>query len=643
MALHLSEPTFETHKELSEHIDTYWAPQREMDKPLRDLYAFENPVLVPRKKRDDSEWNVEVMRSGMASWALRRAGAFYPSKAKGTVEPSFGPRSKTDAENANAFLAEAVDQLQEIEKVWRSLVYDCLAFGRYCDIVLSGTAAEWWNFPYSGAGESLDESHAKQEEFRRQAPLPIAWRHLPATSTWPASLSRMADEAISYMRMTVWDLEHVFKGIKSEGLETVMTKHGDKKGTQVTLSLYANREWVSYAILGDYGETSGGVSLGPLHVGGSGKGVLIDNYRHGQGSNPIRFGDGFTSSRKEPGYYWLPMVLNAQLIQGMDNRLSEWATNSRRIGVGSFKAWLEDEFQGEGAHRRRREFDEGEVWRLKMNLNDPRGNREDIVQMEPAKMTELIPDLVSLAFSNFQRITMLTAPLTEGVSADQSGAAIRFAHAVITEGYAPISESLTGHSKGVDERIFEGVVAFKEEVPLQIRGEEGYKELTMTPEAAKGWKVRVKSTLEPTVLAASVAKEGIGIQLLGMGPEKTKMPYRHIFEKYFREDNPQELIDESYVDAGLNLPEVQKWLALQAVQGAEFTLAKGQVIGGAELLGRALSPGLQATLQQRGAVPGGNGQQRNPAFPAEATPQSIRQGGESSGQGAIPTPPGGGI
>src|SRR3990167_11251705 len=97
---HVPEPDIKAHSEFAEHIDTYWGPQRTVDAGLTQLLGLENPVLVPKgdEKGRRRKFQPERMRVGLASWAIKRATAFYPAMPAGNVFPGPGQRSKKGAE-----------------------------------------------------------------------------------------------------------------------------------------------------------------------------------------------------------------------------------------------------------------------------------------------------------------------------------------------------------------------------------------------------------------------------------------------------------------------------------------------------------------------------------------------------------------
>lgn len=642
MSVHLPEPAIETHREFKEHVDRYWSKQKEVDNLSKLLYDKENPVLVPYPT-EDRKFEPEIQRVGgsLAGWAIHRAAAFYPVLPKLSLEPFRTRHSQRDAENVTSVLAESIDQLQEAAggKVWNDVVFDTLWLGRGCDIVLAGGPAYWFEFPFMGENESLEEWHERHHDWRARAPLPLLWRHLPAESTWPSTLSRLDDEAICFLTLTAWDLLHHFERSKTEGtaaFQGALDSKRIKRSDEITLSIYTDKEYISFAVLD---ERLGGYSGIPILS--DRKGLLLQNYPHSQGSNPIRFVSGFTSSRKQPGRYWESMLFHTRsLLESLDSRMSEWATNSRRTGLAPWKMWLTSPFT-EGSESDKRKFPEGGPWMFKMGSD---GQKEDAIAAELPRQSETIPQLAQLTMQLFERITGLTAPLSgQGLTSVESAAQLRFASDLARELYFPVSASLTRHAKSIGERILEAAVAWNDDIVFQVHGEEGEKELTLTPEQAQGWRVRVTAKLEPQVLAAQTAQEGIGIQLLGMPPEVRRMDDAYLLEHYFRIEKPQEMIDRANVNAYERSPIVAEFIQRQAAIAAGAVLAQERAYSPEELQKIAaageLPQGLEQELQRRGQVQG----QPNTFFPPEATPQSIRQTGESSARGTIPVAPEGAV
>lgn len=118
------------------------------------------------------------------------------------------------------------------------------------------------------------------------------------------------------------------------------------------------------------------------------------------------------------------------------------------------------------------------------------------------------------------------------------------------------------------------------------------------------------------------------------------MPDDYLLEHYFRIENPQEMIDRADVNAYERTPIVQEFIQRQAAIAAGAVLAQKRAYSPEQLQQIAaageLPPELVQELQRRGQV---QGQEPNPFLPPEATPQSIRQTGESTARGTIPVAP----
>ena len=205
--------------------------------------------------------------------------------------------------------------------------------GRSAQLILPGDAY-WWDTPrFRGegyAGETNVAYMKRLKQWKSKAPLPILWEDLPADATFPASLGRIDDEVLSTKVMTWHELLDVFE---PEELGKLLPPVGERH-QNVTVGVYANREWVAWSVLAQ--SRSGGI----LSWRGSYPDQIIRKIEHKMGRCPIRITSGLTGTWKSPGVFWKGLLYTVRdMIEQVDARFSEAATSSKFSAIPWLKYW----------------------------------------------------------------------------------------------------------------------------------------------------------------------------------------------------------------------------------------------------------------------------------------------------------------
>lgn len=328
-----AQPTVEGIRELFAHNSTYWNLQDGLDREMRALTLNAHTVLVPdtRNKKRKLRTDPEKMTTGIGAHSLEVVSSLYVTPANVGVRHVGDTQVPGEtAERVEVALAEARALLNPVTDSPRSReIKQMLAFGRRAQLIIPGHVA-WFDAPRFQQGEGNERETnvifmQRRRDWRRVAPIPIFWQDLTPETTFPPSLGRLEDEILSTYTSS-WNelLDQFTKDEIGEALPPAERRH-----ELVTVAIYANRVWITWAVMAD--TSSGGRSIRhPLrHPRGDFPDKIIREFKHGMGRNPIRIVAAKTGPMKEPGIYWRGILYGArEMIPQVDARFSEAATAS---------------------------------------------------------------------------------------------------------------------------------------------------------------------------------------------------------------------------------------------------------------------------------------------------------------------------
>ena len=323
-----AQPTVESIRELHEHNLKYWAPQVPHDILMRELTENTHTVWVPdtRNKKRKLRTDPEKMTTAVGAHSIDVVSSLYVTPA--TVGVSFVGETQAPtnaAEEVEIALQEARSMLNPVTDSPRTReIKHMLVLGRCAQLILPGTAA-WHDSPRfkQGAGNERETNvqfMQRRKRWSRKSPIPIYWEDLSPESTFPATFGRINDEVLSTYQSSWNELLDQFT---EEEIGDQLPGRAERH-EQVTVVIYANRTWVTWAVLADH-KTGRTVT----NIAGKFADKIIREFEHGMGRCPIRIAPGKTGPWKIAGEYWRGILYNVrEMIPQADARFSEAATAS---------------------------------------------------------------------------------------------------------------------------------------------------------------------------------------------------------------------------------------------------------------------------------------------------------------------------
>ncbi len=573
------EPTAQLIRELYTWIQTHWSSQVALDNHLRLVAEDDHTVLVPdtSDKRRKNKQDPEKMNTGIGSHIIRVISALYESYTDISVQwTGEGAAPTKRAEQVEIALAEARNQLNPATDSPRAReIKQKLVLGRSAQLILPGDVY-WWNTPKFGeegyGGETNVQYMNRLKLWKAKAPLPILWEDLPADATFPASIGRIDDEVLSTKLMTWHELLDVFEE-KEIG---DMLPPPNKRQAMVTVGIYANREWIAWAVLAA-GKT-GGVPV--VHAGGTFPDKIIRKIEHKMGRCPIRITAGFTGTYKSPATYWRSVLHDVRfMIEQADARFSEAATASKFSAVPWLKYWRQskdEETDPAAVQAAIQKEMGGDV--LTLDPGDGKEGREDI---EVLQFPDLGPgiELGQFQLQEIRRKTGATDAI-EGLPgpAGQTAWARNFSAQLGRSQFSELTDAVVAYDIDTMEQIMRAASAFGEDIPLTRHDDKGG-QIILKPADLEHFSVGLKGEFKlrlPTDTRATV-EQGISI-LERVKAGNLPIDEFWIMEQFLDIKQPTQHFKDSLKTKFMISEEMFAWQMKQLLQEVDVGLADAEGI-----------------------------------------------------------------
>lgn len=634
------EPTIEKIAELATWVDRHWSRQRRLDQELKLLANDEHVVLVPNTDDPKRRSRIEPERMSSAEGvrAVDQIASLYTLPAPISFMWT-GSGSKTERQRDEMFNAmeEITDQLNPSTDSPRDRErIQTIALGRKASLFLPGDAY-WWDAPIGLLdNETEKQGETRRKEWRRKAPVPVLWRDLPAERTFPATLSRIDDECISWMSSSWWELLDIF-GPQNKKLNALLPK-GEDIYKQVTLLTYANRKWIAWAV-NDFHENDSDFGIGPISLNTLSRdpGQVLRIQEHGLDKCPIRIIAGRTGGWKEPGIYWRSVLYGARdLIASADRRLSEAATSSKLSVLPTILAFLREHEEDSAAERIERVL-QGDIVML-----DPGGDGE---QPEDMRALHIPPpgaasiELAQIALDMSRRLSGATESLEGAVGpASQPAWSKNFGVQISINNLAPLTKAIVAQDIDNAEMILRCVHTFGEEIILQQHSADDQGRIAISPNDLLDWEPLLVSEYKPKIPTDTRADLSLAVDVLErIGNPDSKVPLSppFVMENYLGIKKPFEELRRAETWRFLQSPEMQQWRIKKLLEEAEVELQEDEAVSTQEFqqqFAGQIPPQMEQLVNQRlgiGGQPNSNGAIRsiNQTTRQEGIPFARQPGG----------------
>ena len=602
MALHESdqEPTGECIRETFDSVEQYWSTQFTKDTALDALYNSEHTIDVVDTEEEGRRRQIqpERMESREAARVVDLVRSLYTGPTElTTIWTGDRPRSPEKAEKAALALNEIINQLNPpTDSPLRRERYWMILMGRAARLIVPGDAY-YWDFPTHQAGQTIDEWWETYNEWKRQAPIPLVWKDLLPTQTFPPTMGRTDDEVVSWLDLTRDELEEMFSPRELNDLEDIHPVEDDA----YRLVIFSNRQWLGYSVLNNE-NTKGD--------------LLLRTYKHGMGVPAIRILPGITSGRKQPGHYWLSILEHVlEMIPQIDRRLSEAATGSLFSKLPMFKMWL----NGGSTASDLEQFFEGDMIPLQQQQG-PEQPREDIEPLFTPQFGAETQALAQFGLSRVERITGAVEAL-EGAfgPSGQPAWARNFSHDVAAAKFSDLTDAIVASDLDAAEMIMRAVVAFGEDVRITGHPQHQHKgvpRITLTVADAEHYRPLVKGRYRLKVPLNERADLNLMVDLLGrIKTDRLPISPPFIMSRLGQIDDPFRMYEDSLLWQFLQSDRVMEFQQQRLVEELGIGLAQSEGMGLEEFMKEAADwpPEVRAALLQEvlgpaaGVAPAGNG------------------------------------
>lgn len=559
------EPSEDSIRELYQWNETHWGPQRSLDDILKKLILEQHVVLHQDTNNPERLNRLEPERVTLGEGPRTVdviASLYSLPPTLGVMWIGEGSRSPAKADDVEIGLNELMDQLNPPTDAPRKRQrIQMIALGREAGIYLPGHTY-WWDAPRKKTGQTEVQAQKERDEWRRKAPIPILWRDLPAESTFPPSFGSVNDLALSTLTTTWYELEDIFSEEELAGARPENWKEADKY-KEIMLGIFANRAWVSYAVLAH--EKSGMIG----RRGYADK--ILRTIEHKMDRCPIRILPGRTSAWKEPGEFWRSALhtVRAQIPQ-LDRRASEASTASRSSVMPWLKACLHRNEDVDGTSRIKKML-QGDLADLETE-QDGQG-REDIQAIHIPPFGEQ-----NIALMQFQRDTIRGLTGTPDVLSGQedpgSGPAwsLNYTAEQAKSFHRETTEAVIAAEIDHAETLIACINSFGEVITLQRHDEDGGS-ITLDPEELGKWSPILKGEYRLQTPVNEIAMIQTAINVMQI-IEAANLPIDlfYVMEKYLDMEQPFEMFKRSEVTKFLRSPEMARWRTKILLEEADVEL-----------------------------------------------------------------------
>ena len=595
-----SAPSIGQIAELARWIDLHWQSQQKLDLELKQLANDVHAITLPDTMAEGRHNLIEPER--MSSAEGIREVDLISSRYTAPTPISFiwtGSGSKTERqrEEMQTGINELADQLnppgdspRDRERI------QTVALGRCARIFLAGQSI-WFDAPVIGDNEKETTFKERKKLWRRKNPVPIYWRDLPAEHTFPAHLSRIHDEAISWVVSSWVELVDLF-GEVDAGKAGLPEERNDWY-KQVTLITYANRDHVAW-VVNDYNgpkDERDPMLIGDISIGGEkpNDNQIIRSIKHGLDTCPIRIIAGKTGGWKEPGIYWRSVLFGSKdLIKSADRRLSEVATSSKEGVLPTLVAYLRDASE-EGAAAKIETAMKTDVFILSAGGDGEPPEKIEALHVPPPGDTSL--QLFALAMDRAASLSGATAGL-EGIplGASQPAWGQSFQAAQAVESLAAVTRGIVAQDSDTASMLIRCVSSWGEDIELQRHSEHDQGRIILKHENIRDWEPLADVTYKPRVIIDKKSDLSLVIDVLErIGNEDSNIPLSppYVLKNFLDIENPLEEFERAEKWRFLMSKEMRQSRMAHLLREAQVELDNDEGMPMAEL----------ESLVQQGVVP----------------------------------------
>lgn len=586
-----AEPQIEEIRELYEHNDKAWQPERTQATAFSNLYWGEHGILVPDTGGNQRKRKIEPERMETKEGArvVDLITSFYALPANiGAQWTGAGSREASAVDALEVGINEAIDQLNpQYDSPRDRRVFQQVLYGKSAQLGPIYGNSYYWDFPYKEPNET-EEAWAKRfDEWRKGGPLPLVYIDLPAESTFPASFGTLNDLVLCNMDMTAWELAEIFSPEELGGALPERYKASDP----FKVAIMSNRMWLAYAIIGDKNPIPSGVPM----VGGKNDAILR-TVEHKMGRSAIRIHPGMTR-RKEKGRYWLSTLQHvADLIVGADRMLSMAATAQKFDAFPPLKRFTKAGIDGEGTTADTQRAQEGDFFDFQMSDEGRRlGDIEPLIQPRFGEKTQ---ELLAFLLHRVERKSG-TIPELEGAFSAETAWATNFAVDVATNTHSPLTKNIVAADMDDAEMIMRAVEVSGEPLFLKRRSE-GKSEIKLMPDQVKDWIPALKGEYKLTMTTNRIAAAQTGLAFMER-IQATGMPIspEWVMETFMDIEQPWQEFTRAMAWKAIMSEGVQKRLQATFLEEADEMLSEDEAMSVEEFEARfgSLPPEAQQQLQ----------------------------------------------
>ncbi len=600
-----AEPTVELIREMFEWIHdarSGWSQQRALDDRLRPLIRLEHAVAVSNTDAPERKNRLRPERMDMAEGPRTIQVISSLFNAPPTIGVMFigeGSRNPAKADEMEVQLAELSDQLNPpTDSSWLRGVHEMIAFGRMAMMYLPGDAY-WWDAPRQETGEADSAFMVRYKEWQRKAPVPILCRDLPAASTFPPSLGAINDVALCTLRTSWYELAEIFTDEElAEARPTNINPYA-----AATLTIFANRAWVSYAVMSE--SRSGLPGFG--HFGFRGfQDKIIRSIEHKLNRCPIRILPGKTGP-KEPGQYWRSVLHNViDMIPQLDARAGEAATASR-MSVLPWLKWWSNRGGETTASDDIQQLLHGDLVELDAGNPATGEGREDIAAIHIPPFGRENMELLALQRDTIRDVTGAVPALTGNIDIGSGPAwSLNWTGEMAKQGHGDLTQAIIGARVAHMEMLIKCVEAFGETITLTRHDDKGGN-ITVDPEEIGKWEPILKGDYKPRVPINEIAMIQTAIATMqAIDASNLPIDQFYIMERYLDIEQPHQMWQRSLKTRLIRRPEVEDWYSKIMLEEADIELGgdEGISIEEFEALAAGMPPGAADVVRQKVGVQG---------------------------------------
>jgi hypothetical protein len=567
----LTEPFTESSlRELYDHVDRSYQPDRELAAQMTELYWGKQPVKMQdtTAKGRSLKLNPVKMYTQEGARVNNLITSFFTQRADvGVKWAGEKARAESVAEKLEVGIAAGVSQMDEQFAYPRNdRIKGQILYGKGAQLGPMVGGNYYWDFPYGEEGETSASWKKRYEDWYKSGPLPLAYVSLPSDSAFPASLGLTKDLCTATLSVSKYELKEMFG---DDAVNEALTGASEKAGQVYTLFMASNRQHLVYCLMDVAGKGLAGTGVFSRH-----NDRIIRQCKHGMGTSVIRIHEGMTGSRHKSanglGYYWLPVLhFVAELIKGADNLLSMAATAQKFDALPPLARFTSRDMQQSGAAGEITQEEWGGI--LDFTADD---SGKKLSWMEPIIQPRFGEKTQALLMWVLNRTGLISgaSPVLEGMSSEDTAWATHQMIKIVTQKHSPLTKSVQVADEDDVEMLMRSVE--KHGHPVDVYGDDG-KGVMLIPDQMSGWRARAKAEYEPNVPKSEVALWQTGIDLMERSM-RSNLPIspRWVMEDVMGIQQPVTHYREAIFWRALLLPEVLQRQMVRYLDEADATLSE---------------------------------------------------------------------